>query len=530
MKSKNKTKKLVLALAILLLVVFVLPAAAIEPSLSTDRDLYYPGETVTIYGIGFAPGPIELTVLCPDGQIDPIWDVTASEPDGSFTADYMVPDTGIEGMCIVTAIDSTGVHVSTSFYDPYKMTIRYEIVGGGAPTAPIISYINNGNHSSSQILTTTATDVAGNLKEGSIWEVGPNPLTESGGNERWYASYYSRNGTVIVPSISVIPVISDTAGGAISSPPDAFVFTFYHQFGVIFNYSVVGGGSPSAPSVSFTQLGAGTSATAGEAMPVWVDSGSNYEYPNLLTGPEGTDSDNERWMWDSSSDARTGTISGSATINPSYNHQYRLTISIDPPGAGTTTPADDDMLWYNSGTSVNVTATAATGYVFDYWTLDGADVGSNNPISVSMGSAHALVAIFVVEPVVTGYTFIGFLPPVLNPGSDLAHPVVNFGKAGRTYPVKWQLKDSEGNYVRDPVVVTELSWMEVEGLENLDISEYVMDEEAAPTGGTSLRYDLTDEQFIFNWKTEKGFAGKSYILYLELDDGSFYYALFHFDK
>jgi len=50
------------------------------------------------------------------------------------------------------------------------------------------------------------------------------------------------------------------------------------------------------------------------------------------------------------------------------------------------------------------------------------------------------------------------------------------------------------------------------------------------TGSAGLRYDLSNEQYIYNWQTSKSFAGKCYEVVLELDDGTTPYALFKFTK
>ena len=119
------------------------------------------------------------------------------------------------------------------------------------------------------------------------------------------------------------------------------------------------------------------------------------------------------------------------------------------------------------------------------------------------------------------YTFVGFLPPVDNP------PVVNVGKAGRTFPIKWQLKDYEGNFVSDLAVVTGLTYQQV----NIDNGYIDPDPIVGDTSGSSgLRYDSASDQYIFTWQTSKDFAGKSYEFALALNDGTVHTALFKFTK
>src|SRR5207248_716648 len=113
---------------------------------------------------------------------------------------------------------------------------------------------------------------------------------------------------------------------------------------------------------------------------------------------------------------------------------------------------------------------------------------------------------------VVHYTFSGFLQPVDNP------PTVNVGQAGKTYPVKWTLTQN-GATVSDLAAVQSLKYGSAPcGSAPADTLE------TTATGATSLRYDSTTGQYIYNWQTPP--AAGCYVLLLTLTDGSTWPAYF----
>ena len=75
---------------------------------------------------------------------------------------------------------------------------------------------------------------------------------------------------------------------------------------------------------------------------------------------------------------------------------HTLTIGVVPPGSGTTTPPEGVYAGLAHGASLPVAANANAGYHLDHWELDGADVGSVNPVTVLMYADHHLEAMFAV--------------------------------------------------------------------------------------------------------------------------------------
>lgn len=76
--------------------------------------------------------------------------------------------------------------------------------------------------------------------------------------------------------------------------------------------------------------------------------------------------------------------------------KYTLTTNASPPGAGSVSPTGGE---YDSGIKVTLTATAASGYTFDYWS--GSATGNSPTTTITMDAGKNVTAHFKEEISVT---------------------------------------------------------------------------------------------------------------------------------
>jgi hypothetical protein len=92
--------------------------------------------------------------------------------------------------------------------------------------------------------------------------------------------------------------------------------------------------------------------------------------------------------------------SGTTTYTAQFTTQYLLSTAVSPSGGGTiaASPSSTDG-YYTAGTSVQLTASAGTGYQFSAWS--GALSGTTNPQTLSMSAARSVTATFAAPSGIT---------------------------------------------------------------------------------------------------------------------------------
>jgi len=166
------------------------------------------------------------------------------------------------------------------------------------------------------------------------------------------------------------------------------------QFAVTFDFNVLGGGSPTAPTVDYVDLGVPKTVTAGPSATVNVDSGTTYTYINPLSGSGSS----ERWQ----TTQNTGTISAADTVNPTYYRQFQIIVTASPattPPLGgsftvsytkfgsTTTPSQNTQWqdWADVSSTVTVSnwQTPVGSYAYSSITNNGATMNSAQTITLN---------------------------------------------------------------------------------------------------------------------------------------------------
>jgi hypothetical protein len=151
------------------------------------------------------------------------------------------------------------------------------------------------------------------------------------------------------------------------------------------SYSIIGGGTPTAPVFHYILNGVSKSLTlTKKAKAVSVDGGSTW---SVTPNPLGGSTTSQQWI---STQPLTGTAT-TTTIQFVFQHEYYLTMQTS--GPGTVTPSSG---WYNAASKVTITAIPNTSHKFKSWAGSGTGsyTGKKNPATVTINSAITETATF----------------------------------------------------------------------------------------------------------------------------------------
>jgi uncharacterized delta-60 repeat protein len=167
---------------------------------------------------------------------------------------------------------------------------------------------------------------------------------------------------------------------------------------------------------------------------------------------------------------------------------------------------------------------SCTGTVANGANIDTASPGTktftvNSSDLAGTAAAPVTVQYTVAAPV--RYAFEGWFSPVDNP------PVLNKTNAGQNIPVKWRLRDQQGQVVTSTASVRAIRAVKIACVAGAPVDAI---EELVSLNLGVVTYDAANQRFQYNWKTDKTWANSCRRLEVEFDDGQVKTALFSFVK
>ncbi len=364
---------------------------------------------------------------------------------------------------------------------------------GGATVAGTFAFTYNPGGSSPPVnagtYAVTASFTSGNANYGNATGAGSikiNPATPSFSNLSGPTILYGQSPTVlggVIKAGLVIPTgsVSITLNGSTSSAPidpatGSFAASFITgQLGV--------SGSPYV--ITYSYAGGGNFTGAGPDISRALTVSKASSLTTLLATPN------------------------PATIGQQVT--FTATVVAVSPGSGiptgTVTFLDGTTVLgtgalNSSGQASFATSALASGAhtITAAYQGDGDFVGSSTPSPLTLSVV---------------FNFVGFLSPLGPANTSTVYGPFNLGK---TVPVKWQLLNAAGSYINDLTTVLTLQAAATQACGDPNGTNPFLLYPSA-TGGTNLRYDTTNNQYVFNWDTTGRVSGCTYQLSLTLSDG-----------
>ncbi len=314
----------------------------------------------------------------------------------------------------------TGITIQTS-----PTGLQFSVDGGAAQTAPQTLSLAPGTHTIAVV--TTQAGATGTQYVFASWSDGgaaSHSITVTSSAATYTASFTTQ--------YQLTTLAAPAAGGTVTPATGA-----YYNSGTVVNLSATAASgyqfgswsgsvaaansasttvtmsAPETVAANFTALTGITIQTNPTGLKFSVDGGAAQTAPQTLSlapgthtiavvttqaGATGTQYVFASWSDGGSASHSITVTSSAATYAASFTTQYQLTTSAAPAAGGTVTPATG--AYYNSGTVVNLSATAASGYQFSNWTGPVANANSAST-TVTMSAAETVTANFVA---LTGIT------------------------------------------------------------------------------------------------------------------------------
>lgn len=276
-------------------------------------------------------------------DVGSIWSVS-TDLNGSSSSERWQTNQTTTGMA------TSPQTVDFQYYHQYQVAFAFSVSGGGSGySSPTVTYASFG--STQPLILTSGQSSRVWADAGSRYNY-TDPLPGSSSGERWD---------------------SGNASGTVSSS-GTITATYQHQYIVTVEASFKG--SEIFPSVALSSTGAGspfTGTVVQGTTSFWLDANASYSIPQTISLSQG-----ERWATNATT---TGVVSGQVTIPLAYQYQYYVGVGANSADGGTVSPVSG---WYLPGTSVQLTATPASGWKFEGWAGVGAGSASSPSSSLSL--------------------------------------------------------------------------------------------------------------------------------------------------